>query len=89
MTMDFEILDQTETNSILPSGGRGSSMTGQIVFALKRVVDTSSSLFVTGMAEPQVNALRIHAKRNGMLLTVNRAVRNDVRGHVVRARSAA
>ena len=51
------------------------------------VVDTPSSVFVTGLRDPQINSLRTRMYRRDVQISATKVTRREQRGHVITART--
>ena len=90
MTAEVTLLDPTETDVVLASHrfGKTESILSKIAENLMSVLDTDSSVFVTGMTESTINSLRTRMYRHDVGITVRKVERNGQRGHVILARRA-
>jgi hypothetical protein len=86
----IEVLDPEETETALAGHRFGASeVLSTIASQLTNVVDTKASVFVGGLNESNINALRTKMQRRGIKMTVRRVQRDGKPGHVLQATSVA
>jgi hypothetical protein len=84
----IEVLTPEQTEQALSGHRFGSSETlAQIAISLERVVDTDGSVYVDGLNESNINALRTKMQRRNIRMIVRKVERNGKVGHVLMARS--
>lgn len=91
MPTTIELLDPAETEQALTGHRFGSSETlAKISESLMTVLDTDASVFVSGLNESNINALRTKMARRNVRVVV-RKVSGGARetGHVLLAKSMA
>ena len=86
MSLQVTLLDPVETESVLAGSPRNDDLR-KIADGLSSVVDSEASVFVAGMGESNINALRTKMARRGIRVTVHKTKRNGQDGHVLMARS--
>jgi hypothetical protein len=85
---DIQVLDPSETKVALSGHRFGSSaMLNTLADNLMAVVDTESSVYVGGMTDSQINALRTKMQRRDIRVTVRKVERNGTSGHVMLAKT--
>lgn len=85
----IEVLDPEETETALAGHRFGSSeVLRSIASQLLSVADSKASVFVGGLNESNINALRTKMQRAGFRMTVRRVQRDGKPGHVLQATSA-
>lgn len=88
MTTEVVVLDPNETSELLATRPwQNNTVLADIQTALKQVVDTNGSIFVTGLTDSRINSLRVRMRRYDMYVSVNKANRDGVKGHVIKART--
>ena len=89
MTADVTVLDPVQTETMLSTHryGKAEAMHNRIAASLANVIDTDGSVYVTGMNESTLNALRTRMLRHNVALTVRKVSTGDQKGHVIRART--
>ena len=86
----IEVLDPEETETALAGHRFGSSeVLRSIADSLTNVADTKGSVYVGGLNESNINALRTKMQRRGIKMTVRRVQRDGKPGHVLQATSVA
>ncbi len=84
----IEVLDPKETETALAGHRFGASeVLSTIAANLTDVVDTEGSVYVQGLDESNINALRTKMQRRGMKILVRKVEREGKSGHVLIARS--
>lgn len=85
---DIAVLDPTTTQEVLAGNrfGKTTQMLGQIAAHLEQVVDTDGSVWVTGLSESTINSLRTRMYRHDVNISVRKATRDEVKGHVITAK---
>jgi hypothetical protein len=86
---EITTLDPDETQQALESNrfGKTETMLSKIAASLMGVLDTESSVFVTGLDESRINSLRTRMYRKHIVITVRKVTRGGTKGHVIVARS--
>jgi hypothetical protein len=80
----IQVLDPEETGKALSGHRFGQSeVLRTIADSLEGVVDTKASVFVEGLNESTINALRTKMARRGMKVTVRKVDRAGKPGHVL------
>lgn len=84
---DIQTLDPHETNALLNGGN--TSLNGRIAAHLMDVIDSPSGVFVVGLNESTINALRTRMYRHNVKVTVRKATRpsDGQAGHLLMAKS--
>ena len=84
----IEVLDPHETETALAGHRFGSSeVFATLADNLLTVADTEASVYVQGLNESNINALRTKMQRRGMKIIVRKVERDGKSGHVLIARS--
>lgn len=85
----IERLDASETAAALSGHRFGSSaVLAQIADDLTTILDTDNSVFVSGLNESNINALRTKMSRRGVKVIVRKVERDGERGHVLQSLTA-
>lgn len=84
MNTAIEVLPPDETSAILANGpyGRENSKLAAISEALTQVVDTGAGVYVVGLTESVVNALRSKMRSKGIKVMARKTRRDGSVGHV-------
>ena len=83
---DVTLLDPVETEAALAGHRYANTALGKVAEQLMNVVDTGSSVFVTGLTESTVNSLRTRMHRNDVQIVVRKVEHDGQRGHVILAK---
>jgi len=86
----IEVLDASETKTAL-SGLRfgANEVLATVADNLMSVVDTDQSVYVQGLNDSSINALRTKMQRRGVLINTRKVERDGKPGHVIVAKTAA
>lgn len=80
----IEVLDPTATEAALTGHRFGSSeLLRAIATRLVSVVDSDGSVYVEGLNESQINALRTKMARANIKIAVRKVERDGKAGHVI------
>jgi len=87
---DITVLDTDETNDVFSNlrSPDADRETKRIADQLLAMNDTGKAVFVTGMDEHLINAVRTRMYKQKVRLTVRKVQREGQVGHVLLARSA-
>lgn len=90
MPTTIEVLDPAATSAALSGNRFGESETlGKIAESLMTVLDTEGSVYVEGLNESNINALRTKMYRRDVKTMVRKVRRDGKVGHVLTARTVA